>query len=179
MRTHTHIAIMLLAAGALGLGSASYLVGGYSAEMNGPWRIWRSGIMPDQSPYVLAHFAARSALSPDTSQMAVFTATTDSDGNDLDVSCIYVISGTLPPTRWWSLAVGDEASTVLSSGNVITGADGAFSAHVSAQAMPGNWLVLPESGDIELVLRFHGPTGLLKDNPQRATLPTIAKGECP
>jgi hypothetical protein len=179
MQTRTHIAILLLAAGALGLGSAGYLAGGYGAVMNGPWRIWPSGVMPDQSPYVLAHFAARSALSPDTNQMAVFTATTDSDGNDLDGDCIYVISGTLPPARWWSLAVGDEASAVLSSGNVITGADGAFSAHAAAQAMPGNWLALSDSGDFELVLRFHGPTGLLKDNPQRATLPAIRKGECP
>ncbi len=179
MRAHLRIALMLLAASVLGLGSANYIAGGYSAETNGPWRIWRSGVMPDQSPYVLAYFAARGALSPDTNQMAVFTATTDSDGNDLDGDCVYVVSGTLPPARWWSLGIVGDASRVLSSGNVITGADGAFSAHVSAQAMPGNWLALPNDGDFELVLRFHGPTGLLKDDPQRAGLPAIRMGECP
>jgi hypothetical protein len=179
MRTRTNIAIMLLAAGALGLGSAGYLSGGYSAQKNGPWRIWPSGVMPDQSPYVLAHHVLGGALPPDTNQMAVFTTTTDSDGKDLDGDCIYIVSGALPPARWWSLGVAGGAPGALSSGNVITGADGAFRAHVSAQAMPGNWLKLQDDGGFELVLRFHGPTGLVKDDPQRATLPAIRKGECP
>lgn len=179
MRALTRFFIMLLAAGVAGLGSAAYFTGRYSAEENGPWRLWQSGVMPDQSLYVLAHFALGGALSPDTKQMAVFTAATDSDGRDLDGDCNYVVSGTLPPARWWSLSVGDDAANVLSSGNVITGADGAFSAHVSAEASPGNWLKLQDSGDFELVLRFHGPTGLVRDAPQRASLPAIRKGDCP
>lgn len=179
MRTRTNIAIMLLAAGALGLGSAGYLSGDYRAQKNGPWRIWPSGVMPDQSPYMLAHHVLGGALPPDTNQMAVFIAATDSNGNDLDGDCSYVVSGTLPPARWWSLAVADDAASVLSSGNVITGADGAFSAHVSALATPGNWLKAPDGGGFELVLRFHGSTGLVKDDPARAALPAIRKGECP
>lgn len=179
MRTGTRIAILLLASGIVGLGSAAYLSGDYSAQQNGPWRIWPSGVLPKQSPYILAHYVLGGVLAPDASQMAVFTATTDSDGEGLDGSCAYVVSGTLPPARWWSLAVSDSPSASLSSGNVITGPDGAFSAQVSALAKPGNWLALQVSGGFELTLRFHGPTGLLKDDPARAALPAIRKGECP
>lgn len=170
---------MLLVAGALGLGSALYLTSERGAQAQGPWRMWVSGVMPEQSLYALTHFSTHATLTPDINQMAIFTASSDSDGRRLDGDCVYVISGSLPPARWWSLSVRDDGSRLLSSGHVITGADGAFSAQVSRQAVPGNWLQLADDGAFELVLRFHGPTGLLKDDPERASLPAIRKGDCP
>lgn len=178
MRFAHRLAVLLLAASVLGIGSALYMSGTSRMSANGPWRILPSGVMPDQSPYALSHFAFRGMLSPDTSQMAVFTAATDSDGAGLDADCTYAVSGNLPPSRWWSLAVADDPAAVLSSGHVITGADGSFAARVSASAGPGNWLALSQSGGFELVLRFHGPAGALKDAPLRAALPAIRKGEC-
>jgi hypothetical protein len=179
MRMLARFIAMLLAAMALGLGSALYFSGSQGGQANGPWRVWHSGVLPKQSPYALAHFARWSALTPDTNQMAVFTASTDSDGWGLDGDCAYIVSGSLPPARWWSLGLARDASAFLSSGNVITGADGAFAAQVSLQAKPGNWLRLKDDGDFALVLRFHGPSGLLKNDPQRASLPAIRRGECP
>ncbi|MDP4822701.1 MAG: DUF1214 domain-containing protein, partial [Aestuariivirgaceae bacterium] len=163
MSTGIRIAATLLVSGSLGLGSAMYFYGSGSAEANGPWRIWISRVMPNQSPYALAHYALRGEVAPDTNQMIVFTAATDSDGAALNAACAYAVSGSMPPSRWWSLAVAGDDAAALSSGHVITGPDGAFSAQASRMATPGNWLRLnPDQDKFELVLRFHGPAGLLK-----------------
>lgn len=178
MRTGLKIAGVLLVGGALGLASAGNRLSDNRALENGPWRIWPARVIPAASPYTLAHHLRHGRLPADASQSVIFTAANDSDGDALRASCDYLISGPMPPVRWWSLGV-ESGSAPLTSGRVVLGPDGTFQARMSRFAMPGNWLRSPDRGRFRVTFALFGPGGSLKDRPEKTELPQIRKdGDC-
>ena len=169
----------MLGAWLLGLGSVHLALRASQGQANGAWRVWLSPGGPLSSPYVQAHYFRALSLPPDSRQRLDFTAHADSSGARLDARCSYVISGNLPPARWWSLELEGAPAGAISSGRAVLNEDGSLTVHAAALAMPGNWLKLPRGGSFGLVLRFHGPQGQLRRAPLQASLPEIRREDCP
>ena len=82
-------------------------IGGVS---NGSWITNPHIGSNDANPMTRALVARRGLLALTREEAVYFTATRDSQGHNLTERCAYEVTGQMPPTRWWSLTIYDEAS---------------------------------------------------------------------
>jgi hypothetical protein len=129
-------------------------------------------------PYALGHFLALGQVPP-TRTGRQFVRRTDDTGKALSASCIAVLTGVVPASRWWTLAAAapdgemDPARGVLSAGQAVLEANGQLIATVSDSPSPGNWLV-PSRSSYTLVLTLHDASGVVGG----ADLPTVTQTGC-
>jgi hypothetical protein len=183
--------IVVLAGTLLGLAATYYLLlGGVSFDevKAGPWTRWpKSGSM-EIDPYAHAMLARSGQLPLGTAEGLSFYARSDSAGEPLRARCDYVVSGPLPPTRYWTLSLYTPTGSLVdnaakrfdfTSAEILRGADGGFTIAVSRQARPGNWLPIGNVRAFALVLRLYDTLfdfGMSK--VEANALPQIAKGHC-
>jgi len=157
-RTPLVIATALAVAFGLGILSAIYALRatvGFGAIALGPWTAFPAAQTVDADPYAKAHRARDGRLLLGGAEGLAFTAASDSEGRTLVENCRYGISGITPPARLWTLHAADRGGSPLAgirpglpaglnAWSVLRGADGDFTIRISATAMAGNWLAVPE-----------------------------------
>ncbi|MGE3871781.1 MAG: DUF1214 domain-containing protein [Parvibaculaceae bacterium] len=159
---------ILFAGVVLGIMTAQWSIEKTATAMTaggGPWKSWFSGTASIRDPYANAHYLMFGRLPPALGQELLFEAGQDDEGNTLDGSCDYVLTGPRFAARWWQLALADEStgepSTVtLSSARFIGEPDGSLRIQISREPKTGNWI---DSGDISrfvMVLKLRPGTGL-------------------
>ncbi len=161
---------------------------GFGAISVGAWQAFPEAQTALADPYARNHRAKAGQLLLGSAEGLAFSAVSDSHGDRLDPACDYVVSGMIPPARFWVFNVADadgrpiEAATGLpyaySSWTALFRADGALSFTVSAKAQPGNWLSVPQRGEYKLVLTLldtpvAGNSGLID-----LSMPLIEKRGC-
>ena len=117
-----------------------------------------------------------------------FYAHTDDAGHDFDGRCTFVIGGTTPPARYWTLTLYDPegrlvANTIdrhdFTSEEIVRDSDGRFTITVAPLARPGNWL---PSGGIErfvLVWRLYDtPIGVATRTTKEGPMPAVERKGC-
>lgn len=158
-----------------------------SALRDGPWRTTTGAGSADASLYERAAIAVAGLYALGIEETVYYTAFTDSGGQPLDGRCDYLVSGTPPPARWWSLTLyGADNFLVANSAklysrhaaNLEFDADGSFAMPVSAQARGRNWLPAPAQGAFSITLRLYQPGAAVYRNLAGITLPRIARGSC-
>jgi len=184
------LAITCLIGIAVGLISARYVAGGgfdLVTLSQGPWKTWTSAGLNTMDPYTKAHFLAAGRLVDNRREVVEYEARSDGAGSPLDTACSYSIAGRLDWARWWSISVSQNgviaANTKarlasLHSGETIYEADGTAIIYLSSQPHTGNWLAMPSSGDVNLVLRFYDPAPVSRAHPNTMTLPQITRETC-
>ena len=184
---------MALAAAGLGLGlfaTALAVDRGWDPGTVGigPWTT-RPGIGTTAiDPYARARLALTGQMPLAANEGLTFRAETDDTGYRLVLGCTYRLSGSMGPTRFWTLTALDAAGRAMDDGahrsaftsaTVIRDTDGALAIDVGPEARPGNWLPTAGRGAMELVLRFYDtPLADARADLALATLPAIARQSC-
>ena len=184
----------ILAALALGLGSAYFAVrGGLAAGdlQNGPWRTNLTTGSADADLYTRARVAVGGLLALAPSETIYFTAATDTEGTPLSARCDYRLEGGELPARWWSITAyaadhflipNDAGRYSISQTTVQLAAPGGdWAARVSTEPSAGNWLPSGRSGEraeFSLTLRLYNPAPSVAQNPAGMALPRLSREAC-
>ena len=174
----------------LGLGSAWWMTNGdypFGAVRSGAWTVWPKAGSRDADPYTRAVNARTGGIPLGIGEGLVLRAADDA-GRALDAHCTYRIGTTAPQARYWSLTLYDGAGrpvdtalkrSSFSSAEILRGQDGGFTVVLSREAESGNWLMMPESGEVSLVLRLYDtPAASAAAALDPRSLPSIVRGEC-
>jgi hypothetical protein len=159
-----------------------------AAYPGSPWKTWTRDAV-QHSPYADAHFMLAGQLPMPASQFIVYEAGQDSNGNDLDGGCAYVVAAKLPAVRWWSISAGAAGPSEepdakrgparhISSAKAIAEASGEVRISVAPSPAPGNWISAGDGSPFTLMLVLHDPTRRGGPFPSPDELPTIQKTAC-
>lgn len=187
-------ALALLAAVALGLGSAWWALRGvgHFGVAAGPWRASLLAGSADADPYTRARVAIGGLLALNRGETMYYVAATDSQGRPLRSRCSYRVSGPPPPGRWWSvtayaddffLFADDQRRYSLNGAAAVLDAQGRFTL-VSGPRAPGAsgvpWLPTPGDRGLLFTLRVYNPAPALQAEPAGLQPPAIERlGDCP
>jgi hypothetical protein len=167
---------------AAGAGSALYGFThfGLTQVANSPGWQTRSVDQQDHAlPYALAHFLMEGQLPPPAS-VKDFTRAADDAGVAFDARCIVEVRGRIPPARWWTLSVTDNAGVALSDAHTITAGSailesgGDLVLRISTAPQPGNW-IRPPSNSYRLALTLHDQTSVRNE---QVVLPKVQQSGC-
>lgn len=180
----------LLLALALGLGSTYWVLRQdppFGRLHIGPWTAWPALGSTSADPYMRAILAQRGDVPLATGEGLGFTAVADSQGRDLDSACTYRVGTVAPAARLWTLSVYDENGHLLrtalgrssfSSAELLRDTEDRFTIALSRGLQDGNWLQLPPSGKISLVLRLYDTPGAAGTGLSENVFPSIERVEC-
>lgn len=158
-----------------------------SALHNGPWRTSLVAGSADAGLYVRAAVAVAGLYALAKEETIYYTAFTDSDGETLSGACHYLLTGSPPASRWWSLTLyGADHYLVPNPGNIYSrhaanlafNSDGSYQLRIAATVMPGNWLPSPPRGAFSITLRLYNPAPMVYQNLSRVALPEIRREHC-
>lgn len=157
----------------------------FGAVSLGPWTTWPDIGAPAPNPYTHGHITRDAALQLGRSEGLQFVASTDSEGNPLDLDCSYRVEGRVPVSTFWTLAAVDAdwvnlaapgTDAALRSSEITRLPNGALSVHVGTSLKPNTWLELTGSGPFSLVLTLYDTTAL--SSFASATMPYIIREDC-
>ena len=180
----------LLLAGGLGLSSAFWATKGeypLGSVAVGAWTTWPKAGSRDADPYTRAINARTGDIPLAVGEGLILRAAGDDAGRALDTRCAYRIGTTMPQARYWTLTLyGDagrpvtgEGRSSFTSAEVLRDATGGFVITLSREARSGNWLMMPGSGRVSLVLRLYDtPASSGSAALDRASVPAIERLEC-
>ena len=160
----------------------------FGALSIGAWTAWPKSGSVDIDPYARAIVSRTGQLPVGTGDGVAFYARSDDAGNAFDGRCTFVISGSTPAARYWTLTLYDAegrpvANTIdrhgFTSAEIVREADGRFAISVAPRARPGNWL---PTGGIErfvLVWRLYDtPIGVATRTTKEGPMPAIVEKSC-
>ena len=158
-----------------------------AAIHNGPWRTNIGTGRSDGGLYVSAAVAVAGLYALAKEETIYFAAFTDSQGQKLTGGCQYLLTGSAPASRWWSLTMyGADHYLVANPGNIYSRhagnlmfeSDGSYRLQIAAEAMPGNWLPSPPKGAFSITLRLYNPAPTVYQNLSHIALPDIHRESC-
>jgi hypothetical protein len=167
MRFLIDLAIAVAIAIAVGVSSAWFTIerGRLFGAVNvGEWTAWPQEGSTDADPYSLAMLARTGELPVGPGEGLSFTAIRDADGAPLSGHCTYVVAGSTPPARMWTLTAYDSSGRLMvnvvrrpgfHSREIVRAADGSFVITVSTGVASGNWLPIAPVDRLGLVLRLY------------------------
>jgi hypothetical protein len=121
------------------------------------------------NPWLRARIARVGLLGLTKAESMYFDRTTDEAGNPLREACTYALSGTIIPTRWWSMTIygadqmlprnADRAGSVDATRTLVTGQT-TWTGILSAARPEGTgpWLSSKAAGTFSLTLRLYNPS---------------------
>lgn len=181
----------LVVAGALGLSSAHWMTKGdypFGSARIGAWTVWPRSGSRDADPYTRAVNARTGTIPLGVGEGLLLRATADDLGRALDARCAYRIGATTPQARFWTLTLYDEAGRPVetplgrsgfTSAELLRDADGGFAIALSREVASGNWLMMPGSGAVSLLLRLYdSPASVGSAALDARVLPRIERREC-
>ncbi len=129
--------------------------------------------------YAVGHFRSNGLLPPSRAAH-YYERETDDDGGGLRGSCTYQLSGHEPAARWWSISVApagqSSPSASFTARDAVMTSDDELSVAISRRAAPGNWLQVPDSGNLRVMLVLNEPYAVGKT--PAPPLPSLKKVSC-
>ncbi len=187
--------ILLFIAGGITIGvvSAWYMIekgSPLTTTYSGSWRLWTQNGTVGADPYTLAHMSREGRLPITSSSALYFTATTDSEGEEIAADCDYALAGKPLDTDWWSLALytrngasikNTSGQSSINSGALLRANNGNYKISLAQTAQPGNWIEI--SGDKQLVLMLrlygiHATKDTQRSDSIEQNLPIIRRLDC-
>lgn len=191
MRHAFNIAIVLLIGLLLGGLSAQFALQrtfGIGAINAGVWSAWPFVGGSEVDPYTAARSTVDGAIPLGAAEGLAFETLQDDGGQILKRECSYVLYGSTPASRFWTLTAyelsGDviedekgKASAILSR-HLVRGADSKFTITVGDKPSSGNWLKLDGNGDFKFVLRLYDTPITSSAGLSDPELPQLQRLEC-
>jgi hypothetical protein len=142
--------------------------------------------------YTRARIALKALLALDRRETLYYVADRDDAGRPLRSRCRYLISGSIPSARWWSVtAYADdiflfpdtEQRYSVSGENPTLNTVGRFSAVTGPETPVSGaiaWIPTPGDRGLILTLRLYNPSPALQADPGALSAPRIERqGDCP
>lgn len=190
MRVITLAYVIALGAG-VGFASAQYAVAGrplFGMTQIGSWTSWPRSGSRDIDPYMRAYLVRGVHLPLGAGEGLELIADRDASGVGLDGRCRYLITGTTPTTRGWTLSVTDLDGRAFrlplerggfSDAEVVRDERGDLRIAAAATPESGNWLPLPSSGRFQFRLRLYDtPISSHANEMRPEILPRINRVDC-
>jgi hypothetical protein len=183
------LAYVLFIGAFLGLGSAYAALGGrfpFEAVQVGAWGAWPKTGSQWIDPYARGILARGAYLPLGVGEGLALVASGDDEGRSLDARCRYAVTGSVPPTRGWTLnvvasgwpATSDDRSG-FSDADVVREENGRMVLTLSTAVAGGNWLPLPAKDRFTLVLRLYDtPVSSTARELVRDMVPAIRRLGC-
>jgi hypothetical protein len=178
-------------AGALGLASAHWMTSGeypFGKARVGAWTVWPRAGSREADPYTRAVNARTGAIPLGVGEGLVLRANVDEADRELDSRCAYRIGTAMPQARFWTLTLYDAAGRPVetplgrsgfSSAELLRDQNGDFVVALSREATAGNWLMMPESGPVTLILRLYdSPASVGSAALDARVVPRVERLEC-
>ncbi len=191
MRLIINVTIVIAIGLLLGASTAWYSIKrnhGFGGIKAGPWTAWPFAGGAEADPYTMAKVSKDGIIPLGATEGLAFEATTDGQGEPLNLNCEYSISGITPPSKLWTIAAYHEDGTALEptsgskaamhSGNILRFPDGSFRIFVSRRPQAGNWLSVSGKGGFYVVLRVYDTPVTSTSGPVNPQMPQIVKQEC-
>jgi hypothetical protein len=157
-------------------------------SLAGPWRGAPRDGAPDADSYSLAAVARAGLLPLGAAEGLSFVAAVDSSGGPLLTNCDYVVGGTIPAARFWTLSVltpdglpiaNPAHRSGFTSAEVLRVEQAPVSINVSQHARDGNWLPVGDASRFVLAFRLYDTSLSASTSHLTADLmPTVAKQTC-
>ena len=175
---------------ALGVGSgwAALEFGGSSfSERFGSWVFNRAAGSSAAGPYTRAVIARTGLLALSAREAIYFTLDRDEHGRPLNEGCVYELTSTPPPARWWSvtlyaddnyLARNDDFAPSVDASRALTNASGGWRVRISpVRGEAANWISSRNAGrGFTLTMRLYNPDSDFRPAAER--LPAITTVSC-
>ena len=154
---------------------------------NGEWTTDLTTGTENAGLYQRAQIALYGLWAMSASETVYFVANQDSDGKPLVSNCTYLVEGTDPDARWWSLTVyknfhfvpNEQKIYSYSQTSVEREPDKSWRVLVSPVEQAKNWLPTGEdAGDIKLLFRAYNPSAALVKEIGQVKLPKVVKENC-
>lgn len=173
----------------IGLGSLYYMTFVMRAPQTVTNGIWHTN--PDlgtaaNDPYSRFQLAVTSILGLNKSETIYYQAGVDQNGKPLSSACDYVLRGSAPEARWWSItAYGPDdllintqgARYSASAASVLKNPDGTIEIALTPDGSGPNGIATG-AGKFVLVLRLYQPGASVRSAPESVPLFTIETGNC-
>lgn len=185
------ILVSLMVAVGVGAGTVSYALNarsGVGAVAISGWTAFPDMGTPDADPYSKARVAREGVLTLGRAEGLAFTAQRDSNGDALRIECAYLVEGTVPPARFWTLypsgpgdaalQASDTRPIALHSYEVLRLPDNSVSISVGSKPTPGNWLAVLGNGPMTLNLTLYDTPIASSTGLTGIELPQILKVGC-
>ena len=174
-----------------GAGSVWYALNaqeGVGAVTIGSWTAYPDMGAPDADPYSKARQARLGLLPLGRAEGLAFIAAHDAGGAPLSRQCSYVIEGSTPPARFWTLYAADRSLRMiapeggrrpaLQSLAILRNSDNSFAIAVAPDAAPGNWLRISGNGAMVLVLTLYDTPVAGVIGVEDVALPQVLRTAC-
>ena len=157
----------------------------------GPWLVNLEAGSSDASTYTRARIALKALLALDRRETLYYIAQQDDAGRPLRSRCRYLISGSIPAARWWSVTAyaddiflfPDAEKRYSVSGETTLNTVGRFSAVTGPETPVSGalaWIPTPGDRGLILTLRLYNPSPPLQADPGALSAPRIERqGDCP
>jgi hypothetical protein len=161
---------------------------GVGAVSIGGWTAFPEIGTADADPYSKARVAREGVLALGRAEGLSFIAQRDASGDALQRNCTYIVEGTVPPARFWTLYAADQTLTAikddrqpaaaLHSYEVLRSPDNSLSISIGNRPQPGNWLAVRGSGAMFFVLTLFDTTIASSTGIADVALPLVKKAGC-
>jgi hypothetical protein len=163
-------------------------VTGFGTISSGPWTFRPDIGTSEIDPYASAMLARTRELPLGTAEGQAFFARGDSSGTPFDPGCDYLVTGSIPRARYWTLTVHSPEGGLVAnpadrygftSAELLRAAGGGFEIVVARQARAGNWLPVGSDAKFILALRLYDvETNPRTTPPSAAEMPRIERLRC-
>lgn len=176
----------------VGVGTAWWRVQqglGSGGVQSGPWETNAHIGAPTADAALRAGVAVAGLLALHRSETVYYTAQRDADGAPLTSNCVYRLTGSDPPARWWSItAYGDDHYLIpnpqhrysVAKTTVAREADGRFTVRVGGPPAARNWIAtaagVPQR--FSLTLRLYNPDEAVTRDLTAVPLPRLEREAC-
>jgi len=161
---------------------------GFGAVEAGAWTAWPKSGAPDADPYARAVVSRTGEVPLGAAEGMSFLADRDDDGRPLSAQCTYLISGAVPPARFWTLTVlspngwlvDNPASRYgLTSAEIFRRHDGQFQIFVSRAVHAGNWLPAGAADQFTLMFRLYDTSvSATAAGLDKTAMPQVTRERC-
>jgi hypothetical protein len=183
--------ICLLVGGWLGLTWTYLSVAkglGFGSVQAGPWTAWPKSGSPDADPYARAVVSRTGEVPLGQAEGISFLAGQDDQGVRLSARCTYLVNGSVPPARYWSLTVLSPSGWLvdnpakrygLTSAEIFRRFDGQFQIFVSRSVHAGNWLPSGAADPFLLMFRLYDTSvSATASGLDKTSMPRISRQRC-
>jgi hypothetical protein len=184
------IVIAFIVAFVVGTASAGYAVSHWmelAGQRSGPWQRLAIIGQANVDPYTRALEHISKQLQIGGAEGHIYSAGTDSAGQELDAACAYKITGDIPAARLFTLRVETAEgqliaakaplpSAIHSDQMLFSGTQ--FTINIGSVAQADNWLALQASGPFRFVMTYYDVAVINDDTGNATRLPNIIKGRC-